>query len=116
MRLGEDDLPVAVRDSAPWRPLLSEVLGDDSQNLFTGAVIAEPGAANQNPHMDGGHLFQATHGYSQQQNPAHCLNVFVPLVDVSAENGPTEFWPGSHVLSEARAAYDGQTPSLQLAG
>ena len=54
-------------DSArcPWRPLLDRALGDDHIDLFQGAVIAEPGAADQQPHMDGGHLYQGTHGYER---------------------------------------------------
>jgi hypothetical protein len=109
-------LPTSLVESPPWRPLLDRALGDDHIDLFQGAVIAEPGAADQQPHMDGGHLYQGTHGYEQAQNPPHCLNVFVPLVDVTEENGPTEFWPGSHVLTQARAAFAGVTPSVSLAG
>ena len=103
-------LPDALMRSPPWRPLLEKVLGDDCTDLFQGAVISEPGAADQQPHMDGGHLYQTTHGYEQAQNPCHCLNVFVPLVDVTAELGPTEFWPGSHVLSQAGGAFAGALP------
>jgi len=109
-------LPRALVESPPWRPLLERCLGEDHIDLFQGAVIAEPGAANQQPHMDGGHLYQGTHGYEQAQNPPHCLNVFVPLVDVTEENGPTEFWPGSHVLTQARAAFADMSPSVSLAG
>ena len=28
--------------------------------------------------------------------PAHCLTVFIPLIDLSREHGPTEYWPGTH--------------------
>ena len=28
--------------------------------------------------------------------PAHCINVFIPLVDVGPENGATQFCLGSH--------------------
>ena len=28
--------------------------------------------------------------------PCHCLNLFIPLVDVTNINGPTSFRPGSH--------------------
>lgn len=51
-------LPEALLGSAPWKPLLRKVLGEDCVDVFQGAVIAEPGAADQQPHMDGGHLFQ----------------------------------------------------------
>lgn len=47
-----------------------------------GCVIALPGAPNQPSHMDGEHL--------------GLVNCFVPLVQVTAMNGPTEICPGSH--------------------
>ena len=109
-------LPDSICSKPPWKPVLQKLLGDDYIDLFQGAVIAEPGAVDQQPHMDGSHLYQATHGYEQLQNPAHCLNVFVPLVNVTEENGPTEFWPGSHVLSRARDALQPGAPSVRLAG
>mmetsp|Transcript_25988 Transcript_25988/g.78009 ORF Transcript_25988/g.78009 Transcript_25988/m.78009 type:complete len:142 (+) Transcript_25988:2-427(+) len=43
-------------------------------------------------HVDGGHLDPAKHA------PPHCLNIFVPLVDVRGGGG-TEFKPGSHRLT-----------------
>ena len=81
-----------------------------------GEPLAELQPGTQQPHLDGPHLFQGTHGYEQAQNPAHCLNVFLPLVDVTLENGPTEFWPGSHCLERARDAFNGNMPSVALAG
>ena len=119
MQLGEaaqEPLPASVLDGAPWVPVMRKLMGDDAINLFTGAVVAEPGAADQPLHMDGGHLWQGTHGFEQPQCPPHCYNVFLPLVDVTAENGPTEFWPGSHVIGKARDAYDGGEPGVALAG
>jgi len=103
-------------DSPPWQPLLEAALGYDVAPLFQGAVIAAPGAGVQTVHMDGGHLYQSTHAYDQHQNPVHCVNVFVPLVNVTPDNGPTEFWPGSHVLARAKDAYAGRMPSVALAG
>jgi len=54
------------------------------------AVIATPGAKEQKWHADGGHLNLERH------LSCHCLNVFVPMVDMSLELGPTEFRPGTH--------------------
>ena len=49
---------------------------------------------HQKWHADGGHLFSK----KQLPNtlPPHCINVFYPLVDLTKENGPTEFRIGSH--------------------
>ena len=51
-----------------------------------------PGAEKQNYHQDGTHLS------AQYQRPCHAINVFVPLVDLLIESGPTEFCLGSHIL------------------
>jgi ectoine hydroxylase-related dioxygenase (phytanoyl-CoA dioxygenase family) len=32
------------------------------------------------------------------QKPCHAINVFIPLVDLTLDNGPTEFCLGSHIL------------------
>ena len=80
---------------ALWQPLLKRLLGGTMNHNFDGVVVAEPGAAAQEPHMDGGHLFHATHGFSLDL-PVHMVNVFIPLIDVPLEVGPTEFWPQSH--------------------
>lgn len=81
-----------------WQPLVRRVLGRDARHNFDGAFIALPGAGPQEPHMDGGHLFHTTHGFSLDL-PVHIVNVFIPLVDTSMAMGPTEFWPGSHIAS-----------------
>ena len=48
------------------------------------------------PHMPGGDpSFVA---------PLHAVNVFVPLVDLTPANGPTEFTPGSHFDFDVEAA------------
>ena len=49
-------------------------------------------------HADGPHLFE-----QGPTLPAHALNVFLPLVDLTAQNGPTQFAPGSHVRGQEHA-------------
>ena len=53
-------------------------------------VISTPGSETQSWHADGGHISLNTHAQ------CHCFNVFIPLVDVPREMGPTELRPGSH--------------------
>jgi hypothetical protein len=87
-------------------PLLERALGADYKLLFLGVVVARPGAEDQGLHADGGHLFRAPReaggaaadGYAPPL-ACHCLNVFLPLVDLTPELGPTEFYPGSHALA-----------------
>lgn len=44
---------------------------------------------SQDWHRDG----QALGGPVAGQLPSHCVNVFVPLIDITEDVGPTEFWP-----------------------
>ena len=73
-------------------------------------------------HCDNGHLFP--HSEEHVRTP-HCVTVICPLIDVTEDNGPTEFWPGSHYeavakeMFEERARTGAHIPSkssLQLAG
>ena len=74
--------------------LLGEDSLDDLQLCHVSIVTASPSSTDQGWHADGGHV------NLQQHLPCHCLNVFIPLVDVlTIENGPTELRPCSHFLT-----------------
>ena len=75
------------------KALISNILGDDYHIVNTSLVISSPGALDQAWHSDGPHMSVNEH------LPCHCLNVFINLVDVELENGPTSFRPGSHYLT-----------------
>lgn len=80
-----------------WMSVVHAVLGSDAVLLFCGVVLARGSGiegSDQAWHQDGGHLFEVG-----EHLPCHCLNVFVPLVDISEENGPTQFILGSHLKS-----------------
>ena len=109
-------------DSAPWMPAIHSLLGPDCVSLYDSCIISVPGAKTQDMHCDNGHLFPHTDVHIASP---HCVTVICPLVDVDADNGPTEFWPGSHYesvakeLFEERARTGAHIPSkssLQLAG
>lgn len=71
--------------------LVKELLGGgDVCLLYAGIMWAKPNPDPQKWHADGGHLFDHT------QLPPHCINVFFPLVDLTTQNGPTEFQIGTH--------------------
>eukprot|EP00565_Helicotheca_tamesis_P003874 CAMPEP_0185726698 /NCGR_PEP_ID=MMETSP1171-20130828/2590_1 /TAXON_ID=374046 /ORGANISM="Helicotheca tamensis, Strain CCMP826" /LENGTH=279 /DNA_ID=CAMNT_0028395093 /DNA_START=38 /DNA_END=877 /DNA_ORIENTATION=- len=53
-------------------------------------VTATPGCPQQAWHADGGHVDLSQH------QPCHCLNVFLPLVDLTPQLGPTQVRPGTH--------------------
>lgn len=100
-----------IGESAAWLPVVRQILGDDCKLLFQGLVVTEPGAKEQALHADGPHVpgewrhhdpqVAATSHHSQ--HPCHCLTVFVPLVDLTEENGATKYLPGTQhsVLSTA---------------
>ena len=46
------------------------------------------------------HVATGDHCFEVSQMPPHCINVFVPLVDLTKKNGATEFAPGSHLLEQ----------------
>ena len=79
-------------ETAAWMPVVWQILGDDVTLIHKGVFLSMPGAEHQNYHQDGPHL------NSKIQLPCHAVNVFIPLVDLSARNGPTEFCLGSHIL------------------
>ena len=56
-------------------------------------ITSRPGSVDQSWHADGGHLSLSEH------LPCHCMNIFLPLVDVTQEMGPTELRPQSHYLT-----------------
>jgi hypothetical protein len=78
-------------------PAVRAILGEECRIMLQGAVISLPNAAEQYWHIDGAHLF-TDHPHHL---PAHCINVFIPLIDVTEENGPTQICPGSHVLTNS---------------
>lgn len=65
----------AALQAALYQPLVRRLLGADALHNFDGAFIALPGAGEQAPHMDGGHLFRAplrrTGEARQIRSPAH---------------------------------------------
>eukprot|EP01045_Picozoa_sp_COSAG04_P020503 COSAG04_NODE_2104_length_4778_cov_3.530883_7_plen_268_part_01 len=94
-----------------WFPLVRELLGGETESsegegggirLLYACVMAAEGTGRdsastsattaQKWHADGGHIFEHAH------QPPHCINVFVPLDDLTDANGPTEFVAGTHVL------------------
>ena len=88
----------ALGAEGSWCAAVREILGADAKLLYTGQVVAcgcdamdADDEADQEWHMDGGHLDE------ERYLPCHCLTVFVPLVDLCADNGATEFSLGSHL-------------------
>ena len=69
------------------------VLGEPGWLCNKSVVISEAGAGIQAWHSDGPHVSTTEH------LPCHVFNMFLPLVDISKENGGTEIRPESQVLT-----------------
>jgi ectoine hydroxylase-related dioxygenase (phytanoyl-CoA dioxygenase family) len=80
----------------PWQDIVDNIFDHKSRLLFNGLLMTQPGAAEQEWHADGEHLFPG----SGLLNKPHCINVLVPLVEMTAEKGATQFCKGSHTLTE----------------
>jgi ectoine hydroxylase-related dioxygenase (phytanoyl-CoA dioxygenase family) len=74
-------------------PYAYRILGENAHVVNCSLVISRPGSSNQAWHVDGPHLS------TEKYLPCHILNIFVPLIDMSAELGPTEFRPNSQYLT-----------------
>ena len=76
----------------PWWPLITAVLGEDSEHSFSGVVYSDPGSPAQHWHIDSPHV-------SADYLPPHALNVMIALHDTPLSMGPTELAKGSHRLT-----------------
>jgi hypothetical protein len=79
-------------------------------NMASSLIISTPGSTEQRWHTDSAHLNMEEH------LPCHCLNVFIPLVDVKQRMGPTELLPTSHYKTRQpmpyKIAVDPQNPAI----
>ena len=70
--------------------LVTAILGPKPKVINVSVVMSLPHSQDQSWHSDGPHLSLSS------DLPCHCLNVFIPLVDIDHENGPTSIRPESH--------------------
>ncbi len=70
--------------------LFSSPEDPDYQIIHQSCVISYPGTEEQSWHSDGPHVSVT------EYLPCHVFNVFIPLIDLSEELGPTEIRPESH--------------------
>ena len=69
------------------------ILGPGLKSAFYSGNTALPSPHRQPVHADSGQLWPNL----TVAHPAYAIVVNVPLVDMSAENGVTEMWPGTHL-------------------
>jgi len=78
------------------------VMGPGLRNIMYGGNTAMPSESRQPAHADIGQLWPN----QEHAHPPAMLVVNIPTVDVSAENGSTEIWLGTH-LDTSIAMQDG---------
>lgn len=76
------------------RNIVAGILKSPNFDIISNSlVISKPNCESQTWHSDGPHLDVEKH------LPCHCLNIFIPLIDVSPAHGPTELRPSSHMYT-----------------
>lgn len=88
-------------------------------------MLSLPGSHNQPLHQDGPHLTPSHKPLDKgdddlvppkaQHLTAHALNIFIPLVDLTAANGATEFYPTTHILRQYSRTDGPAQPVVPLA-
>ncbi|MFN3457909.1 MAG: phytanoyl-CoA dioxygenase family protein, partial [Novosphingobium sp.] len=97
--------------SPALQTLFNEALGENWVYESFGVISSFPGATLQHLHADDDHLFEGTEFAGKL--PAYALTISIPLVEVNAINGGTEFLLGSH-RCEARSNYPGEPTTSPL--
>jgi hypothetical protein len=94
-------------------PLMTRVLGSKRLEIDThSSVTSLPHTPEQHWHRDAGFLFE--HEQVKKQLPPHGLVIFVPLVKVTDDMGPTEFLTGSHIQCPQSEMVSKQLGNWQL--
>lgn len=97
--------------SPALQTLFNEALGENWVYESFGVISSFPGATLQHLHADDDHLFEGTEFAGKL--PAYALTISIPLVEVNAINGGTEFLLGSH-RCETRSSYPGEPTTSPL--
>jgi ectoine hydroxylase-related dioxygenase (phytanoyl-CoA dioxygenase family) len=99
----------AIIDNEAIMAVVEALVGADGAMCQLASDTPLKGSEHQDLHRDTQLLFPE----SGVETPPYQLAVNFPLVDVTAENGPMEWAPGTHMLSKAeglRRVASGETP------
>ncbi|MDP7235785.1 MAG: phytanoyl-CoA dioxygenase family protein, partial [Candidatus Latescibacteria bacterium] len=88
--------PLAVEN--PWGlQIIEPMMGEDIWTIMPYHTNTSwPGADTQHIHRDTQHLFP---GYPVALPPT-LMVIHIPLIDFTEENGSTEVWPGTHLITD----------------
>ena len=82
-----------VESNSWFKEFFDKAIGPDWTLRRQSLLVSFPGAEGMQWHTDGDHVSKSRH------LPAHYVNVFIALRDISLEQGPTELRPASHFLT-----------------
>ncbi|NKB68278.1 MAG: hypothetical protein GKR89_14545 [Candidatus Latescibacteria bacterium] len=94
--------PLAIEN--PWAvQILEDMLGADfwARLPYHCNSTAPNWPETQHVHRDQAHLFPEL----SMALPPHMMVVHIPLVDFTQDNGSTEVWPGTHLVTDHRESY-----------
>lgn len=93
-------LRALAKTDAPWLPFVRELMSN-SWNVNVSVVYSKPGAKNQEWHADGRHLdAECDPRTGLGHAPPYGVCVFMPLIDLNATTGFTQFFMRSHKTSQ----------------
>jgi len=75
------------------------ILDDGLYNRFYNGNANCPGSGTQPLHADAPHLWSGLDTGMETAHPAASLVINISPVDTTEENGATEIWPGTHLIS-----------------
>ncbi len=91
-------------------PILNDLLGKDYVCHYLASNTCIPGSEFQPPHADVYSLFPET----DIKPPPYHMVVNIPLVDITEENGPIEFWSGgTHLNTFGMDKIEALAPMMQ---
>jgi len=91
-------------------PILNNLLGKDFVCHYLASNTCLPGSDYQPPHSDVYPLFPGT----DIKPPPYHMVVNIPLVDITEENGPIEFWAGgTHLNTFGMEEVEALAPFMQ---
>ena len=93
-------LRALAKTDAPWLPFVRDLMSN-SWNVNVSVVYSKPGAKNQEWHADGRHLdAECDPRTGLGHAPPYGVCVFMPLIDLNAATGFTQFFMRSHKTSQ----------------
>ncbi len=119
--VGDDRFMISIKIKGPFNdsalyasemlmPVLDRLLTSHCRIASFGSVVARPGAADQDIHLDHPPLFESQSfetkrsdlGVDYRSLPPYAITVVIPLVDLTPQTGSTAIWEGTHKSADRK--------------